>query len=331
MSAAAPLPFDALEPERVLDCVEALGVRCDGRLLALNSYENRVYQVGIEDGEPLVAKFYRPARWSDAQILEEHAFLAELAAAEVPAVAPIARDGKTLFHLHGYRYTLFPRRGGRAPDLSMPDQLEWLGRFIGRIHLVGGARRFAHRPRLDPAAQGTEALAFLRAGGFVPEYLRPAWETAARELLDGLAAAFDAYGPLATLRLHGDCHPGNVLWTDSGPHFVDFDDCLTGPAIQDLWMLLAGSRAEIAAQLRALLGGYEDFRPFERTELALVEPLRAFRMIQHTAWIARRWTDPAFPRAFTWFGTARYWEEQVHAWREQLERLAEPAVDPERE
>jgi Ser/Thr protein kinase RdoA (MazF antagonist) len=325
------LPFDALDPDRVLDCVEALGYRCDGRLMALNSYENRVYQVGIEDATPLIAKFYRPNRWSDAQILEEHAFLSELAAAEVPAVAPLTHDGRTLHHHFDYRFALFPRRGGRAPDLSMPDQLEWLGRFLARIHSVGSARRFEHRVRLEPVRQGREAIAAIEATAFLPEYLRPAWQMAASELLMGIEQAFEAHGPPTTLRLHGDCHPGNVLWTDAGPHFVDFDDCRTGPAIQDLWMLLAGSRAEQAAQLRAILKGYGDFREFDTTELSLVEPLRAFRMLDHAAWIARRWSDPAFPRAFPTFDTPRWWEDQVHILREQLARLDDPPIDPVRE
>ncbi|HWP94660.1 MAG TPA: serine/threonine protein kinase [Gammaproteobacteria bacterium] len=324
----ASLPYDALAPERVLDCVESLGLRCDGRLFALNSYENRVYQVGIEDAEPLVAKFYRPGRWTDEAILEEHAFVNELAALEIPAVAPLSFGGRTLHHHAGYRFALFPRRGGRTPDLEHPDELEWLGRFLGRLHAVGAARPFRHRPLLDAARQCEEAIATLLALGGMPDYIRPAWTVAAQELAQGIVAVFEQVGPLNRLRLHGDCHPGNLLWTDAGPHFVDFDDCLAGPAVQDVWMLLGGSREEMTFRLRHLLAGYTRFHAFDRAGLGLIEPLRGLRILGHAAWIARRWTDPAFPLAFPWFGTPRYWEEQVHTLREQLTRLTEPPLEP---
>ncbi|QKT03682.1 serine/threonine protein kinase [Ectothiorhodospiraceae bacterium 2226] len=317
-------PYDALTPDRVLDAVEALGLRPDGRLLALNSYENRVYQIGIEDDRFVVAKFYRPARWDDAAILEEHAYALALAEAEIPVVAPLMLEGRTLHHDGPFRYAVFPRRGGRAPSLDNPEHLTWLGRFLGRIHLLGAARRFEHRPRVSPA-DGRSALAYLLAEA-VPDALAHNYRAAAEPLLDAVEAAFERVGPYRTLRLHGDCHAGNVLWTDAGPHFVDLDDCRNGPAVQDLWMLLSGTREEMEGQLRALLEGYREFYDFDPLELHLVEALRALRLITYSAWLARRWDDPAFPMHFPWFHTARYWEDQLQTLREQRERLAEPPL-----
>jgi Ser/Thr protein kinase RdoA (MazF antagonist) len=318
-------PYDTLTPDAVLDAVESRGYLTDGRLLALNSYENRVYQVGIEAEPPLVAKFYRPARWNNAQILEEHAFALELAAAEIPVVAPLVLDGKSLFEHAGFRFALYPRRGGRAPEPGNIGQLEWLGRFIGRIHAIGAASRFAHRPRLSVQLLGRDSLDILAAGSWLPAYLRDNFLDACHRLLESVDAAFEMSSPQA-LRLHGDCHPGNILWTDAGPHFVDLDDCVTGPAIQDIWMLLAGPRHDREAQLRVFLQGYEQFRLFDPAELVLVEPLRALRMIHYIAWIAKRWDDPAFPPAFPWFGTPRYWEEQLNDLREQREILEAPPL-----
>jgi len=318
-------PYDTLTPDTVLDAVDACGYRTDGRLLALNSYENRVYQVGIEDAVPLVAKFYRPQRWTNEQILEEHAFALELAGQEVPVVAPLVIDGRSLFEHAGFRLALYPRRGGRAPEPGNIGQLEWLGRFIGRIHAIGGARPFAERPRLSVQTLGRDSLDVLRDGGWLPDYLRDNFLDAGERALERASAAFEAIAA-RTLRLHGDCHPGNILWTDAGPHFVDLDDCLSGPAIQDIWMLLAGPRPDREAQLRVFLEGYEQFTLFDPAELALIEPLRALRMIHFIGWIAKRWDDPAFPPAFPWFGTPRYWEEQLNDLREQLETLDEPPL-----
>ncbi|HEX7046461.1 MAG TPA: serine/threonine protein kinase [Gammaproteobacteria bacterium] len=322
-------PYDGLTPDVVLDAVDARGYLTDGRLLALNSYENRVYQVGIEDKTPVVVKFYRPERWSNAQILEEHAFALELAASEIPVVAPTLIEENTLFEHSGFRYALYPRRGGRSPEPGNPDQLEWLGRFIGRIHAVGRVRSFEHRTRLSVQAMGVESLDVLREGNAeswgLPEYLRDNFLDAGERLLESVSATFEA-ARFTSLRLHGDCHPGNILWTDAGPHFVDLDDCLTGPAIQDIWMLLAGPRHEQEAQLRIFLEGYEQFAEFDLAELVLIEPLRALRMIHFMAWIARRWDDPAFPPAFPWFGTPRYWEEQLNNLREQRETLEQPPL-----
>ncbi|MHB8764123.1 MAG: serine/threonine protein kinase [Deferrisomatales bacterium] len=321
-------PYQGLTPDRVLDAVESVGFRCDGRLLALNSYENRVYQVGVEDGAAVVAKFYRPARWSDDAILEEHAFTRELEQEEVPAVAPWAGEGsRTLFRFEAFRFALYPKRPGRTPELEDLDTLRRMGRFLGRIHAVGARRAFMHRPALTAETFGVEPLAFLLAGEFVPPYLVDAYRSTAEEVLRGVARAWQRAGCPAVLRLHGDCHAGNVLWTDAGPHFVDFDDARTGPAVQDLWLLLSGDRGAMEEQLEAVLEGYRMFGDFDPRELYLVEALRALRMIHHAGWIARRWEDPAFPAAFPWFGTPRYWEAQVLSLREQAAALDEPPLE----
>jgi len=316
----ATVPFATLSPDTVIEAIEAAGFLCDGRVLALGSYENRVYQVGIEDGEPLVVKFYRPGRWTDASILEEHGFALELAAAEIPVVAPlrVGPSAQTLLLHAGFRYTLYPRRGGQWPELGTPDDRKWIGRFLGRIHLVGAAGRFEHRPRLSVQAMGRESAAYLLDSGRVADYIAHRYDQVTGELLDLAEACFEAHGPLRQLRIHGDCHRNNVLWTDAGPHFVDLDDCMTGPAIQDLWMLVAGSSAEMRSQLADILEGYEQFATFDRSEAGLIEPLRALRMVHYTAWLARRWHDPAFPRAFPWFGEVRFWERHVAELEEQL-------------
>ncbi|RDV00197.1 serine/threonine protein kinase [Trinickia dinghuensis] len=329
---AAAHPFTRLTPECVLDAIDSVlaptGVRTDGRLLPLNSYENRVYQVGVEDGPPVVAKFYRPQRWSDEAILEEHAFVAELARAEVPAVPAREIDARTLHAFGGFRFAIFDRRGGRAPDLDRRDTLEWMGRFIGRIHALGKRQPYAARPTLDIAAFGYEPREFLLSHAFVPPELRAPYEAAAALALEGVERAFDAAGEVAHLRLHGDCHASNVLWTDAGPHFVDFDDSRMGPAIQDLWLLLPGGRAEASSALSDLLAGYEDFCEFEPRELHLIEALRTLRLMHYTAWLARRWDDPAFPAAFPWFNTQRYWEERVLELREQIGAMQEGPLWP---
>jgi Ser/Thr protein kinase RdoA (MazF antagonist) len=319
-------PYAGLTPDCVLAALEGVGLAADGRLLALNSYENRVYQAGIEDATPVVAKFYRPGRWSDEAIVEEHAFTAELAAREIPVVAPLEIGARTLHRHAGFRFAVYPRRGGRAPELDDPETLEWLGRFIGRIHAVGAVQPFRHRPALDIEAFGVEPLAFLRVGGWLPADLRQPWEAIAVQALEGVRAAFDRAGDVAAIRLHGDCHAGNVLWTPDGPHFVDFDDARMGPAVQDLWMLLSGERAERQRQLGDVLAGYEDFRPFDPRELGLVEALRTLRLIHYSAWIARRWDDPAFPAAFPWFNTQRYWQDQILTLREQVAAMQEPPL-----
>ncbi|NOY44122.1 MAG: serine/threonine protein kinase [Deltaproteobacteria bacterium] len=320
-------PFRGLTPDKVLDAVEAAGYRCDGRLLALNSYENRVYQVGIEGAEPLIAKFYRPGRWSDEAIREEHRFTRELADEEIPAVPPLAAgDGRTLFHFQGFRFALYPKRPGRPPELEHPDTLRRLGRFLGRIHAVGGLRPFRHRPTIDPTTFGEEPVRYLLESRILPPYLEDAYRAVAEAVLEGVRRCYERAGPVRRIRLHGDCHPGNVLWTPDGPHFVDFDDSRMGPAVQDLWMLLSGDRDAMEEQLALVLEGYGLFADLDPQELHLVEALRALRMLHHSAWLARRWNDPAFPAAFPWFREPRYWEEQILALREQAALLDEPPL-----
>lgn len=333
MSDRARHPYETLTPDAVLDALASVGLYGDGRLLALSSYENRVYQVHLEDAfegaSIVVAKFYRPGRWTEAQILEEHAFAAELAQAEVPAVAPLAPQGRTL-HRHGdFFFSVSPRRGGRSPELDDAEVLEWIGRYLARLHTVGAKRPFASRPAIDLASFGEEPRDWLLGHDAIPMDVQGDWERACALALKRIETAFTQAREAGVrhLRLHGDCHPGNILWTpDAGPHFVDLDDARTGPAVQDLWMLLSGERAQRQKQLGPLLDGYEQLRDFDRAELALIEPLRTLRLIHYSAWLARRWDDPAFPRAFPWFGTSDYWRGQVQMLEEQLEAMDEPAL-----
>jgi Ser/Thr protein kinase RdoA (MazF antagonist) len=322
--------FAALTPEFMLDALEAAGLRADGRMLQLNSYENRVLQVHLDDGRVAVAKFYRPQRWSDAQILEEHAFAAELAAAEVPVAAPWQLGDSTLRHEQGQRFAVAGRQGGRGPELEDPEVLTWIGRLLGRLHNVGRRQPFSHRLRWDSAEPGRVARDFLIGSDSVPLEIQPAWRDVVDRCLEAIQQAFDAVPDMRVLRLHGDCHPGNILWTpDAGPHFVDLDDAVTGPAVQDLWMLLSGDALSMRQQLACVLEGYETVAEFDRRELGLIEPLRTLRMIHHSAWLARRWGDPAFPLAFPWFGTPNYWGDQVAKLREQLEAMRpEPPLAP---
>jgi Ser/Thr protein kinase RdoA (MazF antagonist) len=315
-------PFAALTPDLVLDAVESLGFLSDARVLALNSYENRVYQVGIEGEQPLIAKFYRPQRWSDEAIREEHAFSAELAECEVPVVAPLALEGETLFSYADFRFTLFPRRGGRAPEPGNMDQLYRLGQLLGRLHGVGSLKPFAHREHLKVSNFGHDSLATLLDGNFIPKSLLPAYESVARDLLKRLDDLFAA-NPVEAIRLHGDCHPGNLLCRDDSFHIVDLDDCRMGPAVQDLWMMLAGERHERLSQLAELVEGYQEFHDFNPRELVLIEGFRALRLMHYSAWLARRWDDPAFPMSFPWFGTERYWGDQILTLREQIAALDE--------
>ena len=320
----AVLAYQALGPDEILSAIESEGWPCDGRLFALNSYENRVYQVGLEDGGFIVAKFYRPERWSDAAIAEEHQLAGELADIEIPVVAPLANPAsRTLLQRGPYRFALFPYRGGRPPNLEDPSHLEQLGRFLARAHRVGATRKFEARPELNVETFGIEARRFLLTHGWIPSDLVAAYESLTEYLLDKIAAKFDALAPVRRLRLHGDCHPGNILWTDEGPHIVDLDDARSGPAVQDLWMFLSGDRADQSSQLHHLLEGYSQFNEFDARELLLIEPLRTLRLMHYYAWLARRWSDPAFPRAFPWFGTQRAWEEHVLHLREQAALLNE--------
>ena len=361
-------PFDTLTPDVVLDALESVGLRGDGRLTALSSYENRVYQVQLEDGSAVVAKFYRPNRWSNAQIQEEHDFAAELMAAEVPAIGPLVLQGqlaagppqgefapsggsdprsggawgpKTLHQFSGFAFSVSPRRGGRPPELDDGEVLEWIGRFLARIHTVGATRPFTERPTLNLATFGQESMQWLLEHDKIPLDVQSRWARScenAIQLIAGHASLTRASGQngmkndgIRLIRLHGDCHPGNILWTPTdaaasagpGPHFVDLDDARMGPAVQDLWMLLSGDRAQRTRQLGALVDGYEQFRELDRQELALIEPLRTLRLIHYSAWLARRWDDPTFPVNFPWFGSSDYWQGQVQMLEEQIEAMQE--------
>ena len=325
IAVATDTPFAGLTPDAVLDAAEALGLQPDGRLFALNSYENRVYRVGRVEAEPVVLKFYRAARWSDAQILEEHALAAELAVAELPVAAPLALAGTTLHHQRSFRLAAFPLCPGTAPELDGPGARELLGRTLARVHAVGARRRFEQRLTLN-AAMARRARDTLLESPLLPDHMRGAYEQASAALVRDIEAAFQAASPVPCIRLHGDCHLGNILWQSTGPLFVDLDDCMNGPRIQDLWMFLSGTEAEQQRQWREIMEGYDQFGSVEFRELALIEALRATRMLHHAAWIATRWADPAFPRAFPWAGEARYWEGYVGDLRVQCEQLADPPL-----
>ena len=315
--------FASLSPDHILDAIESVGIYVESGLLALNSYENRVYQFIGEDRKRYVVKFYRPQRWSEAQILEEHQFALELADAEVPLVPPLVIDGKSLFTHEGYYFALFPSVGGRIFEVDNLDHLEWMGRFIGRIHLIGQAQPFTHRPTIGPDEYLHQASQTIKESNFVPAHLRSAFDPILNFVID---EAQKQYVDTNHIRLHGDCHPGNILWTDAGPHFVDLDDARMGPAIQDIWMMLSGDRNNRLLQLDTLVAGYEEFCELDHSEFALIEPLRAMRMINYMAWLAKRWEDPAFPRNFSWFAEDKYWEGQILALKEQLAALNEPAL-----
>lgn len=319
-------PYDALTPEVILGAVETTGVRCTGALLALNSYENRVYRVETEEAGVQVAKFYRPERWSDAAIVEEHVFAGMLVEHEIPAVAPLVHAGRTLHEHAGFRFALFPWQPGRRPELNDSDHFRILGRYLGRLHAVGRADAFRHRRTLDVSTYGDAAIEELRRSPFLPSELVEAFAAITGLLLPRLREALAGRGARRLLRLHGDLHLGNILWSDLGPFLVDFDDCLMGPAVQDLWMLLSGERDERERQLSDLLAGYTQFAAFDPAELALIEPLRTLRLLHYNAWIAARWDDPAFPRSFPWFSTPRYWQEQILVFKEQLAALDEPPL-----
>ena len=318
-------PFSTLTPDRLLDALESVGLRPDGRLLALNSYENRVYQVALDDGGVCIAKFYRFGRWSDAAIREEHDFTCELAERELPVVAPKVLNGKTLHAYEDLRFAVFPRQRGRAAELDSPDVRQWMGRFIGRIHAVGRLKRFQHRPALSVETFGQDSRDFIAGCGALPDELAEIYLGVVDQALELARQCFARAGNVATLRLHGDCHGGNVLWND-GPFFVDFDDARTGPAIQDLWMLLSGGANEQQRQLTEVLEGYQEFCDFDRSELHLIEALRTLRLIHYAAWLARRWDDPAFPAAFPWFGSVRYWQDRILELREQIGQMQEAPI-----
>ncbi|MGB0467234.1 MAG: serine/threonine protein kinase [Pontibacterium sp.] len=320
-----PHPFETLTPGFILDAVESLGYWSDGRSFPLNSYENRVYQVGIEESEPLIAKFYRPGRWSDEQILEEHEFCFELVEHELPVVAPVIKDGTSLFHSKGFRFAFFPRKGGHAPELDNLDNLFVLGRLLGRMHLVGGVKPFQHRPSIDVKTYGYDSVAFI-SEHFIPASLKASYDSLTADILTLIEETLSRVGDVRKIRVHGDCHGGNMLWRDDAPHFVDFDDARMAPSIQDIWMLLSGNRAEQLAQISEIIEGYNEFNDFQVKELQLTEAMRTLRMLYYAAWLARRWEDPAFPHSFTWFNTERYWGEHILELREQFSALQEPGL-----
>ena len=319
-------PYAGLVPEVVLAAVESLDLMADGRLLALNSYENRVYRVGLEDAAPVVVKFYREGRWSDAAILEEHAFTGELAAEDLPVVPPLLFDGASLHRHAGFRFALFECRAGHGAELDQPGHRPQLGRTLARMHALGRRRGFRHRDSIAAWRSGARARAVIVDGGLVPAPLDESYARISAELVQAIADCQSRAGSPALLRIHGDCHGGNILWQERGPLFVDFDDCLTGPAVQDLWMFCAGEPEQIQREWGQLLEGYEQFDHFDCSEVALVEAMRAMRMLNHAAWIASRWADPAFPKAFPWFGEPRYWERHIDELREQREALDDPPL-----
>lgn len=320
-------PFDVLTPDYIMDAIESLGFICDGRIFPLNSYENRVYQVGIEAEEPLIAKFYRPNRWSKEQILEEQEFCFDLVDHELPVVAPISsKERESLFEVGPFYFALYPRRGGHAPELDNLDNLFILGRLMGRIHAVGASKEFSYRPNIDVQSYGRDSVELITEH-FIPSDLKESYVSLTKDLLQLLDEQMNNTGDIKFIRTHGDCHSGNMLWRDDAPHFVDFDDSRMAPAIQDIWMLLSGDRVSQTTQLAEVVEGYNEFYDFRPGELRLIEALRTLRMLNYSAWLARRWDDPAFPLNFPWFNTARYWGSHILELREQLAALAEPALE----
>lgn len=326
MSTESAHPFDRLTPSFIMDAIESQGFRCDCHIFALNSYENRVYQIGIEDAEPLIAKFYRPQRWSNNQIIEEHQFTLELAKQELPVVAPWLNDGgKSLFDFQDFRFALYPRKGGHAPELDNLEHLKIIGRLLGRIHLLGGIRPFNERPQLNSQTFGHQNVALISEKFIPPEY-KESYQSLTRDLLQMIDDRFTRLPDIRNIRTHGDCHSGNMLWRDGAPNFVDFDDARMAPAMQDLWMLLSGEQEQQRQQMEKVMEGYHDFNDFDFRELQLIEPLRTLRIINYSAWLATRWEDPAFPRTFPWFNTLQYWGEHILELREQFSALQEPAL-----
>lgn len=317
-------PYNDLKPETVIDAVESLGIISDARIFPLNSYENRVYQVGVEEDVPLIAKFYRPHRWSEQAIIEEHQYSWELFDHELPVVPPIkSSDGTTLHQFAGFHFALFKRQGGHAPELDNLDSLFLIGRYVGRMHAIGSTARFEHRPTISVEEWGVASRQYLLENNFIPKDLTIAYETLTQDLLHRVNEVWNRYADLKTFRIHGDCHGGNMLWRNDLPHFVDFDDCRNGPAIQDIWLLLSGDRHQRTAQLSEIVEGYNEFYDFDPSQLSLIEPLRTLRIMNYSAWLARRWNDPAFPHHFPWFNTERYWAEHILELREQLAALDE--------
>ena len=321
-------PFEKLTPDFIMDAIEAQGYLCDGRYLTLNSYENRVYQIGLEQSQPIIAKFYRPERWSREQILEEHAFCFELAEQELPVVLPILdKNHSSLMQYQGFYIALFERKGGRAPELDHRDNLSILGRLLARMHLIGSRTKYQLRPTIDIQSYGYDSADFI-SRHFMPMELQTAYRSLCDDLLQTIQLRISETGPVDYIRVHGDCHAGNMLWRDDAPHFVDFDDSRMAPAIQDIWMLLSGDTEQQSTQLKKILDGYHEFHDFNFAEIRLIEVFRTLRIMYYSAWLARRWNDPAFPHSFPWFNTTRYWEQHILELREQLALLQQPAIQP---
>ena len=311
--------FNRLMPEQVMDAVEVGGLRCSGRFIALNSYENRVYQLELDDETMVVGKFYRPGRWSREAIQAEHDLLAELAELEIPVASPLELSpGQTIGEVEGILYALFPRVGGRAPEELADEQARLLGRLIARIHNAGASRDAPARPRLTPETFGRENLAYLLKHEKIPEQARASYAASVEALVTRIEPLFRGV-PLH--RIHGDCHLGNLIWSPRGATFLDFDDLRVGPAVQDIWMMVPSFDEDGQRQRALLLEAYREFRDFDPAWLRLIEPLRALRYINYATWIARRWDDPTFKRTFTYFGTLQYWEGQIQDLREQIARI----------
>ncbi len=324
----ATVSYQNLGPNEILNAIESTGLCCDGRIFALNSYENRVYQVGVDESEPVIAKFYRPARWSDEAIREEHQFTLRLLEHEIPAIAPIVDEhGETLHRYENFRFSLYPRRGGRPPELDNPEHLKQLGRYMARIHNVSAAESYQHRPTLDPESFGAESNTYVLENGFIPIELETAYQTLSEDIMKRIYQCYERSGDHGMIRLHGDCHHGNILWRDGSPFILDFDDARMGPVIQDLWMFLSGDRDYMTERLADLLEGYSEFREFDVRELYLIEALRSLRLMHHSAWLARRWDDPAFPMAFPYFKTQQYWEDHILSLREQAALMDEAPLE----
>ncbi len=318
-------PYETLVPDLVIDAIESMGLISDQRIFPLNSYENRVYQIGIEDQAPIIAKFYRPQRWSREAILEEHAFSLDLQNHDINIVTPTTINGTTLHEFGGFNFALFPRQGGYAPEVEVPDTLFRIGRNIGKMHALGATQTFKHRPSFSIERLGIESREFLLQSSHVPASLTEAYSTLTADLIQHMQQTWDN-APLNPIRLHGDCHLSNILWREEKAYFVDFDDCVNGPAIQDIWLLLSGDRSQQTLQLSEFVEGYEEFYEFDHRQLTLIETLRTLRMMNYAAWLARRWNDPAFPMHFPWFNTERYWSEHILELREQFSALQEPAL-----
>ncbi len=317
--------FFSLTPDIMIQALEKSGLSPTGHCMALNSYENRVYDFKLEEGNHVVAKFYRPGRWTGEQILEEHSFLFELREYEIPVCAPIRfSNGETLHETEGIYYAIWPRTGGRVPDELSDEVIEMLGRLLARIHNMGAAKEAVHRIRLTGETYGREPLAFLLENNILPQHCRSRYEYAANEIVKIYE---ELSGDVPFHRIHGDCHLGNLLNGTEGWFFLDFDDFLTGPAVQDVWMLVPARDREGLRQREVFLEAYRIFRDFESSWLRLIEPLRALRYIRYAAWIARRWDDPAFPAAFPHFGTVEYWEKETADLEDQLEFIYSNSVD----